>query len=119
MKLPNTVYIGHVATFYIPAFKLDVNLRNGQTARQIIHDFCVANYNAYTHEVSKIQGYWLNKDILVKDDHERYEVAFKGNNKVKKFVQFLSNLCGMVKEDCIYLTIGYKSWLVVPPFLKE
>lgn len=123
MKLPNAVYIGHVAVFYIPAKKLDAplgdavdrHLHKGHTAREILHDFFVKNYNAYTHEVSKIHGYWMDKDILVKDEHERYEVSFSGRDKVKEFVLFLSEICSLIKEDAIYLTMGYKSWLVVPP----
>ena len=114
MKLPNAVYIGHVAVFYIPETKLDLVLEDGRTARSILHDFCVENYNAYTHEVSKIQGYWVNKDILVKDQHERFEISFEGKEKVKKFVAFLSELCKMIQEESIYLTMGYKSWLIVP-----
>lgn len=114
MKLPNAVYIGHVAVFYIPTKKLDVAVQDGRTARQILHEFFVANYNAYTHEVSKIQGYWMNKDLLVRDEHERYEVSFSGREKVKEFVTFLSEVCSLIEEDSIYLTMGYKSWLVVP-----
>ena len=114
MKLPNTKYIGHVSVFYVPTNKLDLLLENGKTARVTLHDFCVEYFNAYTHEVSKIQGYWLNNEILHKDDHERYEISFRGRKKVKKFVAFLSNLCRMVGEESIYLTMGYKSWLIVP-----
>ena len=115
MKLPYAEYIGQVAVFYIPAAKLDVVVA-GVAARQMLHDYFVENFNAYTHEVSKISGYWVNKDkdILVKDDHERYEVSFRGRDKVKKFVEFLSEICGLIEEDSIYLTMGYKSWLVVP-----
>lgn len=114
MKLPHTEYIGQVAVFYIPTIKLDMLLPDGKTARQILHDFCVENYNAYTHEVSNIQGFWVNKNILVRDEHERFEVSFKGKKKVKDFVTFLSEICGLIEEDSIYLTMGYKSWLVVP-----
>lgn len=113
MKFPQAQYIGQVAIFYIPIVKLDMILADGNTARQILHDFCVENYNAYTHEVSKIQGYWVDKNILVRDYHERFEVSFKGE-KVNDFVSFLSNICGLINEDSIYLTMGYKSWLVVP-----
>lgn len=116
MKLPNAEYIGQVAVFYIPSAKLDLPLDDGRTARQILHDFCVANYNAYTHEISKIQGYWVSKDILIRDEHERFEVSFRGREKVKEFVIFLSEVCALIEEDSIYLTMGYKSWLVVPKF---
>lgn len=114
MKLPCTKYIGHMAVFYVPTNKLDLVLKDGQTTRNILHEFCVKNFNAYTHEVSKIQGYWMNQDILVKDEHERYEISFKGRKKVKKFVAFLSELCKLIEEDSIYLTMGYKSWLIIP-----
>ena len=115
MKLPNAVYIGHVAVFYVPTTKLDIALADGRTARQMLHEYFVKNFNAYTHEVSKIHGYWMDKDLLVKDEHERYEVSFSGRDKVKEFVLFLSEICSLIKEDAIYLTMGYKSWLVVPP----
>jgi hypothetical protein len=114
LKLPYAEYIGQVAVFYIPATKLDVPIETGLTARQMLHEFFVANYSAYTHEISKIHGYWINKDILVKDEHERFEVSFKGEEKVKDFVCFLSKICGLIQEDCVYLTMGYKSWLVFP-----
>ena len=123
MKLPNAEYIGQVAVFYIPTAKLDIGNPPGHedlpnvTARMLLHGYFVKNFNAYTHEVSKISGYWVNKekDILVTDEHERYEVSFKGREKVKEFVTFLSKICGLIGEDSIYLTMGYKSWLVVPP----
>lgn len=129
MKLPNAVYIGHVAVFYVPIKKLDMvvegefpyraQVRDGSfvdlTVRSLLHNYFVQNFNAYTHEVSNIQGYWMDKDLLVRDEHERYEVSFTGREKVKEFVTFLSELCSLIKEDSIYLTMGYKSWLVVPP----
>lgn len=114
-KLQHIKYIGRVAVFYIPIIKLDVLLDDGQTARQILHDFCVSNYNAYTHESSKIQGFWMNKNILVRDEHEKFEVSFRGSKKVKGFVVFLSKICKLIQEESIYLTIGSKSWLVFPP----
>ena len=117
MKLPRTEYIGHVAVFYIPSIKLDaIPKLKDISARQILYDYFVKNFNAYTHEVSNIAGYWVNKDknILVKDAHERYEVSFKGRKKVQKFVEFLSEICALIEEDSIYLTMGYKSWLVLP-----
>lgn len=114
MIFPNAVYIGQVAVFYIPKEKLDFAVKNGQTARQLLHDFFVLHYNAYTHEVSNIQGYWFGRGSLVRDEHERYEVSFDGAEKVKDFVGFLGEICGLIGEDSIYLTMGYKSWLVVP-----
>lgn len=115
MEISNAVFIGRVATFYIPTSKLDIVLPSG-TPRQLLHDFFVEHYNAYTHEVSKIQGFWIKQNILVRDEHERYEVSFNGRDKVKEFVGFLSKICGLIGEDSIYLTMGSKSWLVTPSF---
>jgi hypothetical protein len=112
-NLPNTVYIGQMAVFYVPTSKLDV-VRDNKTARQTLHDFFVEHYNAYTHEISKIQGFWKKQNILVRDEHERYEVSFEGMDRVLEFVDFLSDICKFIEEDSIYLTMGNKSWLVLP-----
>lgn len=114
MKFRNAEYIGQVAIFYIPINKLDIVIEGNRTTRQVLHDFCVKNFNAYTHEVSKIQGYWVSKNILVKDEHERFEISFKGRKKVKEFIYFLSLICKAIEEESIYLTMGYKSWLILP-----
>lgn len=114
MKFSNAIFIGRMAVFYIPTLKLDIVLPDGNTPRQMLHVFFVQNYNAYTHEISKIQGFWIKQDILVRDEHERYEVSFDGRDKVKEFVGFLSKICGLIDEDSIYLTMGNKSWLVSP-----
>ena len=105
---PDTDYIGKVAIFYIPENKLTKPVRNK------LHDFFVKNYNAYTHEVSKIQGYWVKQNKLIKDKHERYEIAFDGEQNLKKFVGFLSELCDIIEEDSIYLIVGDESYLVKP-----
>jgi hypothetical protein len=112
--IPNAMYIGQVAVFYVPKQKLDTAIKDGKTARQLLHDFFVDHYNAYTHEVSKIQGFWKTRNILMMDEHERYEVSFDGKQKVVEFVDFLADLCGLIQEESIYLTMGYKSWLVLP-----
>lgn len=110
---PFTVHIGQVAIFYIPVEKLIKVLPDGNTARQLLHDFCVENYSAYTHEISKIQGFWMNKNILIRDEHERFEVSFHGE-EVENFVSFLSKICKLIEEESIYLSIGSNSWLVLP-----
>ena len=51
---------------------------------------------------------------LIKDKHERYEIAFDGEQNLKKFVGFLSELCDIIEEDSIYLIVGDESYLVKP-----
>lgn len=108
LSRPNVEHVGKVAVFCLPADKLDVNVRKK------IHDFLVTNYSAYTHESSDIEGYWAGKGDLVRDAHERYEVSFNGDDNFKKFVDFLSEICGLIREDSIYLTVADESYLVMP-----
>jgi hypothetical protein len=101
-------YVGKVAVFYVPVEKLTDEVRDK------IHDFFVSEYCAYTHESSEIKGYWVNAGEIVRDKHERYEVAFHGDEKFKHFVEFLSSLCLKIDEESIYLTVADEAYLVHP-----
>jgi hypothetical protein len=112
------MYIGHVAVFYVPSAKLD-DIRFGETnrtPRTLVHQFILSQYNAYTHQKSDIQGYWREtKDGLIfHDQNEMFEVSFQGVDRIPKFVDFLAALCYLLDEQCIYLRMGIKSWLVFP-----
>jgi hypothetical protein len=108
IKQTRCKHIGKVATFYIPVKKLSKKVRNK------IHDFFVDHYYAYTHETSEISGFWSKDDEVIKDSHERYEVSFKGKNNLKKFIEFISSICYIIKEDSIYLTVCGESFLIYP-----
>jgi len=110
---PQSTHIGEVAVFYLPVNKID------QKIRSKIHSFFVKNYYAYTHEISKIQGFWSKGSKTVKDKHERYEVSFKGKDNLKKFVEFMSEICYIIQEESIYLTIGGDSYLISPKEVKK
>lgn len=107
LSRPNVKYIGKVAVFCLPADKLDEKIKSE------IHDFLVVNYSAYTHESSEIEGYWAGSGGLVRDVHERYEVSFNGDENFRKFVDFLSEICRMIDEDSIYLTVADESYLIM------
>lgn len=111
--VPNSEHIGKVATFYIPIKKLNKEVRSK------MHKFFVDNYYAYTHETSKIHGFWSKNNEVIKDKHERYEVSFKGEKNLKRFVEFLSFICYIIKEDSLYLTIGGESFLIYPRKAKS
>lgn len=102
----NTKHIGVIVTFYVPTNKLNKKIRKD------LHDFFVNNYEAYTHETSNIKGFWIKKDELIKDKHEKYEVSIKSEKKIKELIDFVSIICKKVKEDSIYLTIGKNSYLI-------
>lgn len=117
MKHDCLVPIGQRAVFYIPAKKLDEKCPQGamlKTAKLIFHDFFIKNYNAYTVDVQKSQGFWRKNydDEETQDKSVRYEVSFEG--KVEEFIDFLSEMCGLIGEECIYLTMGPNSYLVTP-----
>lgn len=112
------VYIGDVATFYVPVQKLDAPRygRDGKTPRQVFEEFLVEHYNAYTLEISDTRGLWRDqqKSQVLRDENARYEVSFRGQENLSRFVDFLSEMCALLQEDAIYMTIGQKSWLVLP-----
>jgi hypothetical protein len=116
MKHEKLQSIGQVAVFYLPKVKLDWDgyAVNHRTVRQQVHDFFIENHGAYTLDETTCVGFWQPKDGLpVRDENVRYEVSF-GDDKVNEFVDFLSNLCTLIGEETIYLTMGYKSFLVKP-----
>lgn len=117
-NLDELIYIGEVAVFYVPIYKLD-KLEYGMdgcTPRVMFEKFLMENYNAYTLEISDTQGFWREneKSHIFEDKNARYEISFDGQRNVIIFVRFLSLMCSLMKEEAIYLTMGQKSWLVVP-----
>lgn len=106
--LDSSIYIGKVVVFYLPINKIKKEIRKK------IHNFFVKNYYAYTHEVSNIKGYWSKNNKIIKDEHEKYEVSFKGRKNLNKFINFISEICSIIKEDSIYLNIGGESYLIKP-----
>tara|TARA_Y100000034_G_scaffold42710_1_gene52263 strand:- start:5207 stop:5596 length:390 start_codon:yes stop_codon:yes gene_type:complete len=115
--IPCLIPIGQRAVFYIPAKKLDVKYDQGamlKTAKLIFHDFFIKHYNAYTVDVQESQGFWRKDydDEETQDTSVRYEVSFEG--EVEEFIHFLSEMCELIGEECIYLTMGPNSFLVTP-----
>jgi hypothetical protein len=111
--------IGQVAVFYLPKEKLDsYEFLLTVTIRKMIHGFFQCSHGAYTMEESDITGFWSPPDSedkeMIKERNVRYEVSFSGEKERDIFVKFLSQVCSWMKEDAIYLTMGYKSWLVLP-----
>lgn len=118
MEMNNLIYLGHMAVFYVPVQKLD-NLvfgKDNKTPKELFEEFLMENYNAYTLEISDTQGFWRehNRSQIFCDKNARYEVGFDGQNRIEGFVSFLSEMCFLMQEQAIYLTMGHKSWLVTP-----
>jgi hypothetical protein len=101
-------HIGKVAVFYLPSEKLD------EKTRSKIHDFFVSKHKAYTHESGDIKGYWHDGERLARDSHDRYEISFRGEGKLRELVGFLSGLCAEMNEKSIYMTLADESYLIRP-----
>jgi len=108
MKDGKVEVIGQKAVFYVPANKLD------ETMKATIHDFCIENFNAYTKDLTHSYGVWRRgKDSeLVEDQCVRYEVSF--DTGMPQFLDFLSHLCRLMGEECIYLTMKDHGYLIKP-----
>jgi len=110
--------LGRIAVFYVPAPKMhDLRFgRDGQTPTQLFDRFFLQNFGGLTHEESHIRGEWQSPDgqKVFTDLHQRYEVSFSGKHKEQQFLEFLSEMCGLLQEESIYLTIGTRAWLVKP-----
>ena len=112
LHLPNLKHIGQVAVFYLPRQEWD------QTwdVKSRLHGFLINNYDAYTLDHIAATGYWReSKDHVVVRDHcVRYEVSFGGKDKIPEFIDFLFEICAMMKQKAIYLTMGKQSYHVLP-----
>ena len=110
--------IGEVAVFYLPSVKLTCSnyLHKGKLPHELLHQFLIENYNAYTSDTGNMRGYWRKgRNKVCKDLNTQYEVSFGGGEEeVEKFVKFLSGLALILEEDAVYVTMGKKSWLVYP-----
>jgi len=117
-KVPYLVPLGRTATFYVPAEKMDDPMfgQDGRTATQLFDEFFLQHFGGLTHEESKIRGQWTSPDgqKVFTDLHQRYEVTFSGKKKSREFVNFLSDMCRLLQEESIYVTMGDRSWLVTP-----
>ena len=118
IKRPNLIPLGRLAVFYVPSDKMDDPHfgRDGLTPTQLFDRFFLAKFGGLTHEESKIRGQWTSPDgqKVFTDKHQRYEVSFAGRKKAREFVAFLSQMCRLLGEESIYLTMGSRSWLVMP-----
>jgi hypothetical protein len=112
------VPLGRIATFYVPKQKMDNPEfgRDGLTPTQLFDEFFLRKFGGLTHEQSNIRGQWTSDDgqKVFTDQHERYEVSFSGSKKAQEFIEFLSEMCGRLREESIYLTMDTRSWLVKP-----
>lgn len=112
------VPLGRIAVFYVPAEKMDDPQYgvDGLTPTEMFDQFFLRKFGGLTHEESQIRGQWTSDDgqKVFTDLHQRYLVSFSGKEKANEFVNFLAEMCGRLREESIYLTMGTRAWLVKP-----
>jgi hypothetical protein len=110
--------MGNTASFYVPTEKLHDSKfgRGGQRPSQMFEEFFVDHFGGFTHEQSQIKGRWVGDggNKIFTDEHQRYEVAIPSDEKAALFLNFLSEMCGLMEEGSLYLNYGGQSWLVSP-----
>lgn len=109
------VYLGQLAVFYVPVQKLDSPEfgKDGQAPRALFEEYLMKHFNAFTLTITNTQGFWREhqQSPIFREQNARYDVSFEGD--VEPFVMFLSEMCALLQEKSIYLTIGHESWLVI------
>lgn len=106
-KMP-IVLIGDNCEFYIPLAKHNL-------VEQKLHSYFVNRHNAYSLERPEIKGFWRHNrsSELLEEKHVKY-ICGISHVDLSHFVAFLSEMCSLMKEQAIYVTMGHKSWLVTP-----
>jgi hypothetical protein len=108
--------IGTTVTFYVPKKKLTRRLvgPGNRRASEVISEFFLEHFGGFTHETSRIQGYWVGgRGQTISDTHERFEVAVRGRAQLGFLLEFLGRLCAQLKEDSIYTTYDGRTWLIM------
>lgn len=112
--------LGRPATFYIPAEKWDGEAARdytfrGKTVQMLTHEFLIGNYNGYSVR-GPFQGYWRasKKDSTCRENVMEVKVSFRGKERIPKLQKFLSGMCRLMEEKCLYLECGEDSYLIYP-----
>ena len=112
--MPRLTRLGKVTVFYLPSHKLDHPRPTAQsTPRQVVHEFLISHYLAYTHTPAPVKGWWTNpQQVLFHDVMERFEVSFDAEPQFDALISFLANLSRTLDEETVYLTRGDESFLI-------
>jgi len=111
---PEIIDLGRMAIFFLPATKLQKTASNGHTHEQNIDEALTHRFQGFTKQSMPWEGHYRMGSEVVRDNPIRYEVSFKGKNKVREFVALLKTVCREIGEESMYLTMGENSYLVKP-----
>ncbi len=111
------VPLGRQAIFLLPSVKLRTEWEpGGKTVEQVIAQFLMANFGAYTVTAGSISGEWRDPESgkTYYDEHRQYAVSFVGKERIPDLELFLATIAYVIGEECIHLTTGEDAWLIFP-----
>ncbi len=118
--------IGRPAFILLPMPKMrDINFgRDGKSPSQLLQDFLMENYHAFTLMNAFYEGSWQDENGVVHPDcNLGIRVSFICPKKpdgrydysnLNKLIDFLSELCGLMHEQCLYAEFGEEAVLINP-----
>ena len=111
------VSLGRPAIFHIPMKKWD-NIeysQRGKTISTLVDEFLVANYHGYTIRGVSLGKWRLQKGLPVEiESMMEVKASFLGKERIPKLQKFLSGICRLMKEQCLYLEMGEQAYLIYP-----
>lgn len=110
--------LGKRALFLIPSIKVynSKYSQSRQSIAKVIHHFLHENFGGYTCASGNIYGYF-GFGHAEYDELREFRVAFKedeARTKIPKLLEFLSDLCKDIGEECIYYELGEDAFVVYP-----
>ena len=115
--------LGRRATFLIPSTKVyndkhykEPHRNKGKSIARKVHRFLLETFGGYTCATGNIYGYFTSA-VEFYDELREFRVAFKEDEKGTKIpllLEFLSEICEFIDEECIYVECGEDALLVYP-----
>ena len=106
--------LGRPAIFLLPLNKLKKKIK-GITIENRLHGFLLNNFDSYTTSVVPNFGFWRNDSKkIVHDKCREYEVSFSGKKNMPILLAELSEISGLIGEECVYFKAGQYSCLIFP-----
>ncbi|MBU1915983.1 hypothetical protein KKC47_02550 [Patescibacteria group bacterium] len=106
--------LGRPAIFLIPIHRLS-QLTDDGTIEQILHEYLMREFGAFTTTLIPSFGFWRNTDQkLVCDECRQYEVSFVGPERIPALIELLARICRIIGEDCLYFKAGQYACTIWP-----
>ena len=107
--------LGSTAVFLLPSLKLKEPALKGPSVESRLHSFLMDNFGGYTAQAGNIFGYWRSGSAPDSyGEHREFSVALGDKAQLSLLKEFLATTAVDLKEECLLLRAGDKSWLISP-----